>query len=74
MSDGIIYSFGTEKYAYENMHSEYEGNFCIEKMGITSLLVILKLRRGFLSPDDVNKLECTGDIITRHAFAPLSQG
>ena len=35
MSDGIIYSFGTEKYAYENLHSEYEGNFCVEKMGIT---------------------------------------
>ena len=33
--NGIIFSFGTEKYAYENPHSEYEGPFCIEKMGIT---------------------------------------
>ncbi|MBQ5389960.1 MAG: helix-turn-helix domain-containing protein [Clostridia bacterium] len=30
-----IYHFGTEKYAYENTHAEYEGTFCIEKMGIT---------------------------------------
>ena len=33
--NGIIFNFGTEKYAYENPHSEYEGPFCIEKMGIT---------------------------------------
>lgn len=33
--NGIIFNFGTEKYAYENPHLEYEGPFCIEKMGIT---------------------------------------
>lgn len=35
MSDGGIYNYGTEKYAYGNAHAEYEGTFCIEKMGIT---------------------------------------
>lgn len=35
MSDGKLCNFATEKYAYENPHSEYEGNFHIEKMGVT---------------------------------------
>ena len=42
-------------------------------MGITSLLAILKLRQESLSRGDVNKLECTGGIITRHASAQSSQ-
>ena len=44
-----------------------------EKMDITSPLAILKLRQGFLSLDDVNKPECIGDIIMRHASAQSSQ-
>ena len=35
MAEETNCNFGTEKYAYENEHAEYEGTFCIEKMGIT---------------------------------------
>ena len=35
MSGGQTNHFGTEQYAYWNAHAEYEGTFCIEKMGIT---------------------------------------
>jgi hypothetical protein len=45
----------------------------LEKMDITSHLAILKLRRGFLSLDDVKRLGCIGGIITLPAYALSSQ-
>lgn len=35
MTKRIDNNYGIEKYAYSNAHAEYEGTFCIEKMGIT---------------------------------------
>ena len=45
----------------------------LEKMDITSHLVILKLRRESLSRGDANRPECIGGIIMQHVSAQSSQ-